>query len=546
MEQFIPLALPPGVANNGTKYQNKGRWVAANLVRWHEGALRPVGGWVPANDATGIPIQVLGFPRGATAWRDNNAHAWLGIGTTGTGTTTLSAFSEGTLTDITPAGITDGLADGSLVLGGAALPYSSGLYGDGLYGSPSTGASIADADTWSMDNFGETPLFCLTSDGVIYSWDLNTADKAVAVSGAPTSCHGLVVTPERFLFALGAGGDPRLVQWPDQQSLTDWTPTAANQAGDFPLQTTGKLIAGHRSARETLLWTTTDLWGAVYVGGELVYSFAQRGQNCGLWGPNAAVIADGAAYWMSSGQFFVYDGAVRPIPCDVKDAVFGDISETQKAKIQAIAIPEFSEVWWFYPSVSQSGTENDRYVSYNYRSGFWMLGTVNRAAGVGDGVFSNPILFDDSGFMYSHEDGFDHGGQAPFVESGPLEIGTGDRLLRVQRLISDELILGTVHGTLLTALYPTDAETVTGPFQLNAPTSVRVTGRQFRLRLEEVIQGGTITVPPGISHWDGTFRFDGTLLYNGTAPGTVQQGSGRGSDWRIGTFRVGVLEGGYR
>ena len=40
------LSLPPGVSRNGTDYQNKGRWYSTQLVRFLEGMILPVGGWV--------------------------------------------------------------------------------------------------------------------------------------------------------------------------------------------------------------------------------------------------------------------------------------------------------------------------------------------------------------------------------------------------------------------------------------------------------------------------------------------------------------------
>ena len=42
---LIPLQLPPGVYRNGTDFESSNRWRDANLVRWRDGSLRPVGGW---------------------------------------------------------------------------------------------------------------------------------------------------------------------------------------------------------------------------------------------------------------------------------------------------------------------------------------------------------------------------------------------------------------------------------------------------------------------------------------------------------------------
>ena len=42
---LIPIQLPPGVYRNGTELQSAGRWFDANLVRWFENTIRPIGGW---------------------------------------------------------------------------------------------------------------------------------------------------------------------------------------------------------------------------------------------------------------------------------------------------------------------------------------------------------------------------------------------------------------------------------------------------------------------------------------------------------------------
>ena len=42
---MIPLQIPPGVHANGTVFESSNRWREASLVRWHDGSMRPVGGW---------------------------------------------------------------------------------------------------------------------------------------------------------------------------------------------------------------------------------------------------------------------------------------------------------------------------------------------------------------------------------------------------------------------------------------------------------------------------------------------------------------------
>lgn len=493
-----------------------------------EGALRPVGGWVKVTDINGADVQATGFPRGAVAWRKNDATAWIGVGTTGP-TSKLYAYSSGVLTDITPAGLTIGNADGSQFSGG--LGYGLGGYGIVPYGGGGGGLGVIDADSWSLDTFGEILLACLTADGKLYS-STPTA-QATQITNSPTGCRALVVTPERFLFALGVSTDPRLVQWADQQTLTTWTPTATNQAGNFPLQTGGRLVAGRRMDRETLLFTDADVWSAVYIGGKLIYSFTRRGDNCGLLGPQAVAIADGVAYWMGDGRFFSYAGAVRAIPCEVSDYVFGDLNRIQRAKITAYGNPLFGEVTWHYPSASQSGRENDRYVTFNYAGGYWTTGNLGRASGVSPSVFSTPQLWDTDGRLYSHETGQDRAGQIAFVESGPLELGNGDRVIRLQSLLPDERTVGSVLATFFGRFQPEGSESTFGPYQLASKTDVRLTARQIRLKLSEnnIITG---------------LKADQMVLTADQNTMTADTGPGGGVDWRVGTFRLGGLPGGYR
>lgn len=526
METLVALDLPPGISSNGTRYSNRNRWVDGSLVRFHEGSIRPVGGWTRNLDTNGTDLHVVGTPRGSLGWRDNSSTGWIAVGTTGI-PSKLYALNLGVLTDITPAGLVNGFADGSVQSGG---PYGAGLYGVGPYGVAGGVTFAVPADTWSLDNFGQILIACLTSDGKIYE---STAPAVAAqVTNSPTGCRGVVVTGERFIFALGASGDPRNVAWCSQGNRTLWAPAVGNSAGSFPLQTQGRLVAGAATARETLLWTDADLWAASYIGGTLIYRFDQRGDNCGLIGPNAVAIADGAAYWMGDGKFFVYAGAVRTIPCPVREAVFGNLSATQRAKIQAVPVPAFSEMWWFYPSANQSGTENDRYVCVNYATGVWMVGALARAAGIGAGVFTNPQLWTSDGYLYTHESGTDKGGAVPFLESGPLEIGDGDQVLRVQTLLPDELHLGDLTATFFGSFQPEGPEATFGPYQLSARTDVRLSARQVRVRFDEnnIITG--VTMDSGLITMDGSTTMD-------AAPGG-------GVDWRAGRFRLGVLPGGKR
>jgi hypothetical protein len=467
---YLPLVFPPGVFGNGTELQAAGRWQAGNLVRWANGAMFPVGGWLPFTSGLSGPA------RGAIAWVDNSGDRHLAFGTPDH----LYEINEaGIVDEITPAGLTVGSEDS-----GAQAGYGSQLFGAETYGTPrSATSSITAATTWSLDTWGEYLVACSTADGKLYEWPL-TGDAA-AISGAPTGCAGLVVTAERFLFALGAGGNKRQVAWSDQEDNTAWTPSATNQAGDKELATVGAILTARRVRGQTLILTSVDAHVAEYQGPPYVYGFRSVGSGCGLIGANACAVINGdVAIWMGdAGSFYVYDGGVvRAVQSDVADLLRRNLNADQKAKVFAVTNSDFDEVTWFYPSVA--GTECDSYVSYSTTEGHWMTGTLDRCAGVDKGVWPYPLYVSPAGAVLEHEVGFDYDGAAVFAESGPVQIGNGDQVMMVRQLIPDELALGDVRASFRTRFYPTDVESSFGPYTLANPTDVRFSARQVRLRIE--------------------------------------------------------------
>jgi hypothetical protein len=56
--------------------------------------------------------------------------------------------------------------------------------------------------------------------------------------------------------------------------------------------------------------------------------------------------------------------------------------------------------------------------------------------------------------------------------------------MRVTQIVPDEATAGDVTVTLKTRLYPNATETSHGPFTMANPTSVRLQGRQVRMRVD--------------------------------------------------------------
>jgi hypothetical protein len=409
---------------------------------------------------------------------------------------------DGTIADITPSGFVAGDADSNVKTG-----YGYAGYGLQPYGVERINLSTATpATTWSLDSWGEYLVACSNADGDLYEWQLDFATPTIAapIANSPINCKALLVTSERFLFALGAGGNPRKVQWCDQENNTVWTPTTLNQAGDFELVTSGALMAGKRVRGIHLLWTDQDCHSAQYIGQPFIYGFEKIGSGCGLIAPQAvAIVADTSAFWMSTNGFWMYDGVVKPLQSDVSDYVFRNINQSQSSKVHAVHNPQYGEVWWFYPSAASN--EIDSYVLYNYREGHWSIGLLDRTCGTGSSAFSKPLMVGVDGYLYEHEIGLVNVGNI-YAESGPVQIAAGDNIMSVREVIPDELNQGDVALTFSTRFYPNGASEAHGPYSTANPTSVRFSGRQIKMKLQQSLS----------------------------------------ADWRVGTMRLDAVSGGRR
>lgn len=516
---LIPLKLPAGIFKNGTDFENSNQWRDGNLVRWVQGSLRPVGGWVLRNaniqasqlkygdydptqinddtDAgyTGAITTGVGYgnnfyggqtamnepPRAMLAWVDNSYDSRIVIGSANV---LYAVDHDGDSFDITPTGMAISRIDAASNKAFGGYTFGSAKYG---VPRPDTGA-ILEATTWALDTWGEYLIACASTDETIYEWQLNTAVDPAAVSNAPTA-KSIVVTEERFVFALAASDNPRKIAWCDREDNTTWTPAATNEAGDIELQSQGEIMCGLRLRGLTLILTTTDAHIATYQGAPYVYGFQRVGTSCGVVSRKAATQSGQGAFWMGKGAFFGFDGSsVQKLPCTVTDYVFDDLNYQQVTKVYAVHNNKHGEVWWFYPS--GDSLENNRYVVFNYAENYWNVGEIRRTAGIDSGVYDYPIWSDWDGNLYSHENGHRHEDRSNdysydvFVESAPISLGNGDQVMRVTDLIPDEANQGDVTVKFKTRMHPNDTERTYGAYTMSNPTSVRFTGRQVRMRIE--------------------------------------------------------------
>lgn len=384
-----------------------------------------------------------------------------------------------------------------------------------------TSSLVLEASSWIFDLWGENLIGMSTADGKIYEWDPTqssaTSTDAAVVSGAPINNSAILVSKQRHLFAFGAGGNNRKIQWSHAESNTTWGATATNQAGSFEIDSSGKIMAGKTVGDRILVWTSTDLHAVDWVGMPYVYGRKKVGDSCGAISNRAMIAVGDKAFWMSQGGFFQYQGTVQPLKCDVQDHIFKDINRIQDSKIYASTNPEFFEVTWWY--ASSTSDEILKYATYNYAEGWWSTGELCRTAFAtgSPGVFDNPIGIADDGTVYEHEinvssskrttsqvaatnsdvSDFDRklvtGTDATndvglcFAEA-VMEIGDGENVANITQLVTDTVGVGDngLRFKFKTSYTPNGTESTSSNYDL-APdgyTDVREQGRQFTYRVE--------------------------------------------------------------
>jgi hypothetical protein len=88
-------------------------------------------------------------------------------------------------------------------------------------------------------------------------------------------------------------------------------------------------------------------------------------------------------------KFYAYAGTVSPLPCTLRQFVFGNINLSQAYQIVCGSNEGYNEVWWHYPSAGSQ--VNDSYVIYNYLEKTWYYGSMNRTAWLDSALRSYPM-----------------------------------------------------------------------------------------------------------------------------------------------------------
>ena len=530
--------------------------------------------------------------RGLHSWRLGSGARYLAVGSVQSLRVWDGSQSSGTnapIYDVTPSSVPtgtiafkdqsdfliSGLGYGALEYGGdRALDGSGGTASGGdTYGTaryPNVDPDIQDADAWrdnfvpvwQMDNFGDDlvavhsgqgSIYYVDSSGLSFNNSAQTATPAVLLSslsgstGVPEDNVGVLVTPERHIMIIGAGGNKRKIAWGHQESLTDFTPSVTNTAGDLEIQTRGRIVGGFKTRYGVLLFFTDSVWKTNYLGTPYIYGVERLSEGGGCLGMKSVAGSADFVAWMSRGRFWSYTGGyITELECSVADYVFSDINTDLEGIISGGHNAEFGEITWFYPK--EGDTYPTRYVTYSYREKHWVTGELHRSAWESSDSLGYPVAGGVDGYLYRHELDPDtqstpilresnvtapadvealsemesrviakgvntvslHPNVADeahlcFAETGAIEITGGNKMMSVKSILTD-----TDAGNKGLRMKVTVADTpddstpeVKGAYDLESDgyTDTRFTGRQAFLRVES----------PFDQEWRfGEVRFDAT------------------------------------
>ena len=412
--------------------------------------------------------------------------------------------------------------------------WGAGAWGASTWGSASSVSAAGQLRLYSQDNFGEDLIFNARGGGVYY-WDESSGTGARGVeigslSGAsdtPTIALQVMVSDiDQHVIAFGTNPigssniDPLFVRFSDQENAADWTPTATNTAGGVRINSGSQIIGAVQARQEILIWTDVSLHSMRFVGSPFIFEFTRLSSDISMISPNAAVNARGAVYFMDRGNFYVYNGAVQPLPCTVKDHVFSNLNQDQAFKVFAAENNDFNEVIWFYP-IGEGDTEITNYVSYNYEENLWAVGTLSRGTWIGAGTRNKPLattaINGGNNYLYQHEVGFDDDDQPmnAFIESGDVELGEGEYFMYMNRIIPDFTFSGNSS---------------------DATANIVIKGSNFPLESSTTLSTSTVTPTSTQS-----------FVRNRARHAVVRiESNGLGYGWRLGDLRFEMRQDGRR
>lgn len=342
-------------------------------------------------------------------------------------------------------------------VGGATGTYGYG-WGAGTWGREGWGdgaiTPVVNPQTdWWLDNF-DNDLVANIREGAIYIWEYNGSFNTRAVllsslSGAASvpvkAMQTLVSQNNKHLLAFGCvpygsssvnDFDPLLIRWANQDDPVNWAPAPTNTAGFLRVSRGSRIIRALPTRQEILTFTDSNLYSLQFLGTTDVFGLQELADNISIMSPRSCISANNITYWMGLDKFYFYAGQVETLPCTLRNHVFQNFNYDQADQVVCGTNEGWHEVWWFYPTANSA--TNNAYVIYNYYEKIWYYGSLERTAWLDSPLRQYPQAVGGH-YMYNHEQGLndDTSAMTAFITTNDFDIGDGENLLLIKRIIPD-------------------------------------------------------------------------------------------------------------
>jgi hypothetical protein len=320
-----------------------------------------------------------------------------------------------------------------------------------------TGVSVAT--TYYVTNVNGLTFNIADSAGTLINASSTGTDVYISlIVDIPTIVNTFTVSDtSRFILAFGCNDygsatlNPMLIRWSNQDDPYNWTPSITNQAGSLTVSHGSEIITTIQTRQEIVVFTDSAVYSLQYLGPPFVWATQILGDNVSIIGSNAATIASGIIYWMGVDKFYVYDGRVQTLNCDLRRYIFNDFNQLQNEQVFCGTNEGFNEIWWFY--CSANSTQIDKYVIYNYVEHAWSYGTMARTAWIDSGLRPYPVAATLVNNLVNHEDGIDDNITATtapinaYISSSEFDIGDGHNFGFVWRVLPDLTFSNSVNSS---------------------------------------------------------------------------------------------------
>lgn len=343
--------------------------------------------------------------------------------------------------------------------------------------------------------------------------------SSLPLSSIGQSIAGNIVVIHPYLFLLDNDG---LVKWSDANKPNTFAGGTSGSARITAL----KLIAGAQTrggsgAPAGLLWSLDSVIRVTFNVTANTFQFDTITDQSSILSSRSIIEYDSLYFWCGLDRFLVYNGAVQEVPNQLNlNFFFQNLNYAQRQKVWATKVPEFGEIWWWFPS--GNATECNRAVIYNKRENTWYdTGILNsgvtggRGAGYFDQVFGYPTWGDSistNGTNYSiwmqeigtdqnvngvltAIDSFFETGDIAFAAVGPTGSWTGiDRWVDLYRVELDFLQNGNMTMIINGREYARSNVQASVVYSFTPSTlkiDTREQRREMTIRFESNVIGGS-------------------------------------------------------